>query len=385
VALASETCRDLRELGRVGLKLGQGPSERCDVGVMRATVLENPEQAVLGRLERLSVDRGQPDLTETLHALNVFLADDLAAVEADLGGIPVRANVVGRSVQHLMTLGGKRLRPLCVVLASRIGREPARGVRALAVAVELVHSATLLHDDVVDGGVLRRGQPAARVRFGNAASVFAGDWLLIEALRRVQSSGVPDVLDRLLSVIDEMIAAEAIQLEHRGKLFPDVDTYFQVVRGKTASLFRWAAYAGARAGGASSSVSESMSAYGEALGLGFQIIDDVLDLRGSSSDTGKTLFADLLEGKTTLPVIFGIEADPSLASQIAELMRIEGKSIDEVEKIRSRLEELGAIERAVSVAGQYVARAKGELENLPTGLARDALLAVAETTLHRKS
>src|SRR5262249_22155884 len=139
--------------------------------------------------------------------------------------------------------------PLCVALAARAGNGFGAAARQLAVAVELVHTATLLHDDVVDVGDTRRGAPAARVVYGNAASIFAGDWLLVEALRRVRAAAVPDALDRLLDIIEEMIMAESTQLDRRGVMVADRAAYFRVVEGKTASLFRWALWAGGRAGG----------------------------------------------------------------------------------------------------------------------------------------
>src|SRR5439155_11378446 len=125
-------------------------------------------------------------------------------------------------------LRGKHLRPLCVALASRLGAGFTAPARSLAVAVELVHSATLLHDDVVDVADRRRGEPSARIVYGNAASIFAGDWLLVAALRRIAATGIDGLLERMLAVIDDMIAAESLQLERRGRLAGDRDDYFRI-------------------------------------------------------------------------------------------------------------------------------------------------------------
>src|SRR5262249_50298820 len=143
--------------------------------------------------------------------------DDMAELEESLSAIHLSPNLAHRAAGHLLDLGGKRLRPVCVALSARVGSGFGRAARDLAVAVELVHHATLLHDDVVDLGDLRRGSPAARVVYGNAASIFAGDWLLVEALRRVRAAGVDETLDSLLDTIDEMVCAEALQLEYRGR------------------------------------------------------------------------------------------------------------------------------------------------------------------------
>src|SRR5262249_20100903 len=152
--------------------------------------------------------------------------------------------------------------------------------RAYAVAVELVHNATLLHDDVVDLGDKRRGADTARVVYGNAASIFAGDFLLIEALRRIQAAGLPAVLDKGLDVIRQMVIAETLQLESRGRVRSSIDDYFRIVEGKTASLFQWAMFAGARAGGVSPEIEGALETYGLKLGVAFQLVDDVLDVAG---------------------------------------------------------------------------------------------------------
>ncbi len=271
---------------------------------------------VLVRLRDLCVDGGLSDLASTIEDLVGFVRDDLAAVEEDLAALPLGDTLVGDAGVGLVHLGGKRLRPLCVVLASRVGGTPAPAVHDLAVAAELVHNATLLHDDVVDNADRRRGRPTARVELGNAASIFAGDYLLIEALQRVQRADVPGVMDGLLATIAEMIRAESLQLENRGRLDTSAELYFEVARGKSAALFRWALGAGAMTGGASPEVCAALEAYGESVGVAFQLIDDLLDLVGHHSNTGKTLFSDLSEGKVTYPLITVLDREPKLVDTI---------------------------------------------------------------------
>src|SRR5215218_8852203 len=168
---------------------------------------------VLDRLASVSGARGAVDLRQRLAALGRWVRADLADFEAELATLPRGARVVHQAAHHLLDLRGKHLRPLCVALASRFGDGFTPRARGLAVAVELVHTATLLHDDVVDVAERRRGQPTAAVVYGNAASIFAGDWLLVAALRRISATGVDGLLDRMLAVIDEMILAESLQLE----------------------------------------------------------------------------------------------------------------------------------------------------------------------------
>src|SRR5262245_17156052 len=187
---------------------------------------------VLDRLASISGARGATDLRQRLAALGRWVRADLADFEAELATLPRGARVVHHAAHHLLDLRGKHLRPLCVALASRFGDGFTPRARGLAVAVELVHTATLLHDDVVDLAERRRGQPAAAVVFGNAASIFAGDWLLVAALRRIAASGIDGLLDRMLAVIDEMIIAESLQLERRGRLVADRADYFRIVEAR---------------------------------------------------------------------------------------------------------------------------------------------------------
>lgn len=275
---------------------------------------------VLGRLRDLCIDGGLSGLASTMEDLVGFVRHDLAAVEEDLAALSpcgtMGDRLVGEVGAGLVRLGGKRLRPLCVVLASRVGVAGASAVRDIAVAAELVHNATLLHDDVVDNADRRRGRPTARVELGNAASIFAGDYLLIEALRRVQRAGVPGVMEGLLATIAEMIRAESLQLENRGRLDTSEELYFEVARGKSAALFRWALGAGALTGGAPPETCAALEAYGESVGVAFQLIDDLLDLVGHHSNTGKTLFSDLSEGKVTYPLITVLDREPELEDTI---------------------------------------------------------------------
>jgi len=183
-----------------------------------AAVRTDASTDVLTSLRAVCDSRGLDDLSAHLADLADLVKWDMTALEEGIQSLPVGESVVHKSAHHLLQIAGKRLRPMCVVLASRLGDGLDAKTREFGVAVELVHCATLLHDDVVDAGDQRRGMPAARTLFGNAASIFAGDWLLVDALRRVRAAEMPDVLVRLLDIIDEMIFAEAIQLENRGKI-----------------------------------------------------------------------------------------------------------------------------------------------------------------------
>jgi octaprenyl-diphosphate synthase len=338
--------------------------------------------AVLDRLSNVSTSRGAPSLGDRLASLDRWVRADLVDFEAELAAIPRGARVVHQAAHHLLDLSGKHLRPLCVALASRFGDGFTPRARGLAVAVELVHSATLLHDDVVDVADKRRGQPSARVVYGNAAAIFAGDWLLVAALRRIAASGVDGLLDRMLAVIEEMIVAESVQLERRGKIADARADYFAIVEGKTAALFRWAMIAGARAAGLPAASEAALERFGLHLGVAFQAVDDELDF---AEGTGKDTLADLREGKITFPLVIALEREPALRGRLEVLLAADAPSTDELAAVAAVVRETGALVATRQLAEEHVQRALTVLEELPVGPARDALVTVALASLERTS
>lgn len=352
-----------------------------------AAVRSDGSADVLTSLQAVCDSQGLGDLSAHLADLAELVRWDMSSLEEGIQNVPVGESVVHKSAHHLLEIAGKRLRPMCVVLASRFGRGLDDRTREFGVAVELVHCATLLHDDVVDAGDQRRGAPAARTLYGNAASIFAGDWLLVDALRRVRAADMPDVLIRLLDIIDEMIFAEAIQLENRGRIDSRMQTYMQVVEGKTAALFRWAMFAGARAGGLGDDACNALEEYGRHLGVAFQLIDDHLDYAGDSSTIGKSPFADLREGKMTHPVIVALERDPSLRPVVEALVVSPADQIPETAKseLLLALRRTGALESTREAAVREAEAACAALRDLSDSRARDALFTVARATVHRES
>lgn len=337
---------------------------------------------VLDRLAGISGIRGAHDLGERLAALSRWVRADLEAFEAELAVLPRGARVVHAAAHHLLDLRGKHLRPLCVALASRLGDGFTAPARALAVAVELVHTATLLHDDVVDLAERRRGQPAACVVYGNAASIFAGDWLLVSALRRIAAAGVDGLLDRMLAVIDEMIVAESMQLERRGRVVAARDEYFRIIEGKTAALFRWAMVAGARSAALGEEAEAALERYGLHLGVAFQAVDDELDF---AADTGKEPLADLREGKMTFPLVVALEHEPSLRGRIEDALAREAPRPDELEAIAATVRRTGGLAATRQLAEEHAARALEALAPLAAGPGREALETVALASLERTS
>lgn len=347
-----------------------------------------PEHSLVGRLGRLCGEHNNDRTSARLVDLESFLNQDLFRVEQAINAVTAPDDLAGKSAAHLLQLPGKRLRPLCVALAARTGDGFNEAALNIGVAVELVHSATLLHDDVVDLGTARRNQPCARLIYGNAAAIFGGDWLLVEALRRVLASGLDGAVEEVLNVIEQMIQAEAAQLEARGKLNFDLDNYLQIIEGKTAVLFRWAMGAGGRAGKQTPENALVLEEYGKNLGLAFQIVDDTLDLVGQEDQTGKALFADLREGKMTYPLIVGAQRDPGLATRLQEYLS--NSSTDEFplsiqRDILNSLVATGSVEASMDFAKKLSEQAKNSLQALPPSAARTALELVSEAALHRRS
>lgn len=344
--------------------------------------------AVLKQLCSVCSEHDLSQLSRRLEGLAVLIGQDLVAVQEQLMG-PVNSHgPVKDSAEHLVRLGGKRLRPLCLALAARVGSPGDDNIRDLAVAVELVHSATLLHDDVVDLGDTRRGAPTARLIYGNAASVFAGDLLLIEAIRRVVGTGIPNLLPSMLDAIDEMICAESLQLSCRDLLVVNLQTYEDVVVGKTGALFGWALHAGGRAGGCDAAVCAALAQFGRELGHTFQLVDDLLDLCGDSSQMGKGLFADLREGKATYPLILAMQRDPELRPPLEVLLEHEpGEQppSEELSAIVAAIAATGALDETRAVAAQRSQAALVALAGVPEGPARSGLAGLCELLLGRIS
>jgi octaprenyl-diphosphate synthase len=339
-------------------------------------------RAVLDRLAHVSTARGAPSLGERLASLDRWVRADLIAFEAEVAALPRGARVVHSAAHHLLDLRGKHLRPLCVALASRFGEGFTEKARGLAVAVELIHSATLLHDDVVDVAERRRGEPAACVVYGNAASIFAGDWLLVAALRRIAAAGVEGLLDRMLTVIDEMIVAESIQLERRGNVTGTREDYFAIIEGKTAALFRWAMIAGARVARLPPAAEAALERFGLHLGVAFQAVDDELDF---ADGTGKDPLADLREGKITYPLVVAMERDAALHARLVALLAEPQPRRDELAAIAAAVRATGALAATRALAEEHVERALAVLDELPAGPPRDALVTVALASLERTS
>jgi octaprenyl-diphosphate synthase len=349
-----------------------------------------PRDEVIDRLANASRSQGLDVLAGELEATSVWLGEDLASVERELGLVSSKPrDLAERAARHLLERPGKRIRALSVLFTARFGGEaPSSIARDLAQAAELVHAATLLHDDVIDEGTERRGAAAARVVYGNSASVLGGDHLLIAALRKVERTGERRLLIELIEVIQEMINAEALQLEARAAPTPSkpeeiadrIAVYLRVARGKTAALFRWSMRAGATSARLSSDEIVSLGEAGEALGLSFQLVDDAIDLEGDATRAGKDVLADLREGKLTWPILAALSRDPSLAQEL-DRAKESGSILGLAERVRS----LGGVRAARGEAQRFGEQAIVHLRTISDTAARRAYETLVRAALERRS
>jgi len=306
------------------------------------------------------------------------LTGDLDELEQGLAGTfagqpPGLARACAR---HLLADRGKRVRPFLCLLAARMRTPTAHhpAARALAQASELVHSSTLLHDDVIDLGEHRRGRPSARALYGNGASVLGGDLLLVEAIELIQNAGVPGTLTSMLKVLRDMVNAEALQLELRGRTDPSIDDYFRVCLGKTAALFGWALEAGARAGGGLTSHVDALGQFGRELGVAFQLVDDLLDLTGDEVTVGKSVLQDVNQGTITYPAIAALREEPELAARVRTAVEDGGEGDASLgAALQDALSRHGGLGDARRQVALHTDRAREALRSLPQSPAVQAL------------
>jgi octaprenyl-diphosphate synthase len=296
-----------------------------------------------------------------------------ARLDSPIGAIPE----VG---VHLLAAGGKRLRPMLSVLAARATGVPLPLAVAVGCAAELIHTATLYHDDVVDDGRVRRGRPAARMVYGNGIVVLVGDFCLARALETVAETGSLVAVQSLAATVTEMAEGEVAQLERAGNPDATVADYLAVIDRKTASLIAWCVRVGGTAGAA---LDAPLGRYGRALGQAFQIADDLLDCAVDEATAGKSVGHDLREGKLTLPVLYACETDPALRELVRAKVGAEAVAPEDARAIIEAARAAGGLARARARAEALAAGAVAELQALPPSPYRDALADMAEFAADR--
>lgn len=314
-----------------------------------------------------------------------LLAAEMAQVDAVIGQrLSSDVALIDQIAHYIVHAGGKRMRPKLVLLFAN-ALDFARPERfELAAVVEFIHTATLLHDDVVDESSLRRGKPTANALFGNAASVLVGDFLYSRAFQMMVSVERMRVLDVLAEATNIIAEGEVLQLMNMHDPDITVESYLRVIRFKTAKLFEASARLGAVLADATPDIEEACATYGRALGTAFQLIDDVLDYEGETHELGKNIGDDLREGKTTLPLLIAMErATPEQRALLRHA--IEHGELEKLQEIVTIVRATGALESTREVARQEARNAAESLKLLPRNKWTDSLLEFAIQSVERHS
>ncbi len=323
----------------------------------------------------------------TINGKEIFdlLRDDLVALENEFGKDTVsNVGAITEIGEYLRAGGGKRIRPALLLLSARLLDYQGQGAVRLGAVVEIIHTATLVHDDIIDEAKTRRGRPAANTKWGNSKCVLAGDWLYMQAFKIAVQERNFRILDTLIELTQQMVEGELLQIEKLGKRIT-LDEHFDLIFRKTACLFSVCMRLGAILGGATPEQEAALGKYGHDLGMAFQIVDDVLDLTASEDVLGKPVASDLREGKATMAVIHALEHSTGEESaKIETVLRngaFNGVTHAEVLEI---LQRYGSLEAATARAVQYAESAQRSICTFPDSEIKRALLWAPEFVVSRE-
>jgi octaprenyl-diphosphate synthase len=321
---------------------------------------------------------------ETAREVFDLLRDDLVAIEQELGRDAASSvSTITEIAEYLRGGGGKRLRPSLLLLSAHLLGYLGTGAVRLGAVVEMVHTATLVHDDIIDGADMRRGRPSANTTWGNEKCVLAGDWLYMQAFRVALEEKNLRVLDLLIGLTQQMVEGELLQIQKLGRAVSEAE-YYDLIFRKTACLFSVSMQLGAALAGAEPAQEEALARYGRAVGLAFQIVDDVLDLTATEEVLGKPVASDLREGKTTLPVIHsmdhGTAADRDLIRQVLDDGGFDRASREQIQEI---LHRNGSVEYAMAAADRYAEQARKALKSIEDSEYKRALLWLTDFVVAR--
>ena len=319
----------------------------------------------------------QPEFIRSIVSADLAAVDDLIRDRLDSDVLLIRS-----IAEHIIGGGGKRLRPSLLILAAKASGYVGSKHIELAAVVEFIHTATLLHDDVVDESELRRGNKTANAEFGNAASVLVGDFLYSRAFQMMVSAGQMRIMKVLADATNAIAEGEVLQLLNtHNSAISELD-YLQIVYRKTAKLFEATAQLGAILSNATMGLETGLARYGMHLGTAFQLIDDVLDYSGDAATTGKNLGDDLNEGKPTLPLIHVLQCGTS-ENEIVVRNAVEQGGRNGFEKVLTAIKATGSLDYARDVARREIEQARLALGALPQSIFKDCLLELAVFAVER--
>ena len=315
-----------------------------------------------------------------------LLRDDLAAIEREFGRDTVsNVRAITDIGEHLRAGGGKRIRPALLLLSAKLFPHDERSAIRLGAVVEIIHTATLVHDDIIDDAKTRRGRPAANTQWGNSQCVLAGDWLYMQSFKIAVQERNFRILDVLIDLTQQMVEGELLQMEKLGKCV-SLEEHLDLIFRKTACLFSVSMRLGAVLGKATAEQEERLAEYGRNLGLAFQIVDDALDLTASEEVLGKPVASDLREGKVTMAVIHALERCTPAERKLVEKV-LEERAFQSVrhEQILETLNRYGSIQYSHDRAAEYAEAASRAICSFPDSEIKRALLFAPEFVVERSS
>ena len=324
-------------------------------------------------------------MNDLKHRILAAVKDDLVDIEKALAdNLNPYLDLVSEVAGHILFSGGKRLRPLLMVLSARICGYNGDYEKTFSTALEYLHAATLLHDDLVDEATLRRGNPVAHSKWGNSITVLVGDYLLARALSISAATGRLRIVQILAGLTENMSQGEVHQLMRKGDISLTEDEYKEVIRRKTAMLFEAACRVSAIIADATEAQERALAEYGHNLGIAFQMADDLFDYTLQTSEFGKEVGADLREGKLTLPVIYALkQARSGDRDLMIKIIRDRDFSEADFKTLTGLLEKYGGLAYTQNTAGSYIATAKKALTVFDPSPTKETLLDIAEYALAR--
>jgi octaprenyl-diphosphate synthase len=331
------------------------------------------------------MESGKTGLSMTAREIAALVQAELRQVEREISLEWIASvDAITTIGKYLQASGGKRLRPTLVLLASKLIGDGGDGAIRLGAVVEMIHTATLVHDDVIDGAQTRRGRESTNIKWGNHTSVLAGDWLYMQAFQIAVRERNFHVLDLLIGVTQSMVEGELLQLQHIGSLDVTEADYMDLVDRKTAGLFSTCARLGAVVAGADPATEDRLGEYAWNVGMAFQLIDDVLDFTAHENVLGKPVGNDLWEGKVTLPLIYALECGSEEDRKLVATV-VRDRSYERVpfECILELIRRRGGVERVRQRAREFTGKARAVIAEFPDSPYQRALYAITELVTER--
>ncbi|ARI77250.1 heptaprenyl diphosphate synthase component II [Halobacillus mangrovi] len=308
-----------------------------------------------------------------------FLKQDLTTIESAVNETIQSDNPVLREASsQLLQAGGKRIRPVFVLLAGKFGNYDIEKMKAVAVSLELIHTASLVHDDVIDEAELRRGEPTIKSRWDNRIAMYTGDYIFARSLENLSALENPRAHQILAKTMVELCLGEIEQIRDKYNSKQNLRTYLRRIKRKTALLIAASCRLGAIAADVKQEEETALYQYGYYVGMSYQIIDDVLDFTASEQELGKPAGSDLLQGNITLPVLYSME-DEGFRQQLEELFaKGEDLNAEDLQPVIQQIKANGSIEKSLEVSDRYLAKAYNSLSKLPANRAKQTLKGIAK-------